>query len=175
MNKKQLKDAIKSASFASLVYRSKSSGELARYRIQVGVNYLNMLEKSLLECRLLDLNDIDNPNGLPLRLAKAKVLKSLRKSILAHKRGGQSEDYTKRGVYSHDGKGITTHKKDESIEVHGYKHSKITLEKGMFKSVKSRPLTIAKSLIEKRLPKSKWRTFSFENVDQAKLAGLTLD
>lgn len=171
-SKELLKQAIVKASFASFTYEAKSTGEIARHTIQLGTNYLNMLEKSLLECRLLDLNEIDSTKGLPMRQAKAKVLKSLRKSIRAHKQGKQNENYTKKHVYTHEGKGITTHNFDQSIEIHGYSHKKHVIKEGIHKKVNSRPLTIAKNLIEKQLPKSKWRTFSFENLEKAKLAGI---
>lgn len=173
-SKELLKQAIIKASFASFIYEAKSTGEIARHTIQLGINYLNMLEKSLLECRLLDLNDIENANGLPLRQAKAQVIKSLRKSIRAHKQGKQNEDYTKKHIYTHEGKGITSHNFDQSIEIHGYSHKKHIIKEGIHKKVNSRPLTIAKSLIEKQLPKSKWRTFSFENLEKARLAGIEL-
>lgn len=173
----KIKENIKKAQFASFTYRSKGTNELARHTLQLGVSYLNCLESSLLEARLTDQKDLDGLN-LPeslFRQAKAKVIKSLRKSLAAHKKGEQSSDYTKKGLYIHQGKGITQHALDGSFEVHGLSHAKKVIEQGEYKTVKSRPLTIAKKAIEKRLTKSKWRTFSFENLEQAKLSGLTFE
>ena len=171
---KQLQDAIAKASIASFTYRSKGSGKLARQTIQVDTNYLNMLQKNLLECSLLSLDDIDNPDDLPMRQGKARILKSLRKSIKAHKQGKQSEDYTKKHVYKSLGKGLTEHKKDNSIEIHGYFMKEKIIEQGIYKTVKSGKLVLAKNLIKKHLPQSKWRTFSFENLESAKLSGIEL-
>jgi len=167
----QLQDKIKKAQFASLTYEAKGSGEIARHTVQLHVNYLNMLEKSLLECRLLDVDDIENAGNLPMRAAKAKVLKSLRKSIFHHKRKQQNPDYTKKHIYKHTGKGTTKHRFDESIEVHALVLKKLVIQKGEYKKTVSSPLVTAKKLIEKKLSKSKWRTFAFENVEKAKIAG----
>ena len=74
------------AQFASLTYTTKKTGETARYTVQLGTSYHSLVEKSLLELQLLVKEQKSKWNDLQ-RIAAARVIKSLRKTLAAHKVG----------------------------------------------------------------------------------------
>ena len=164
---------VGTSTFASFLYRSKTDKSLARYTVILGTNYLTLLEKSKLALEL----DMANYSGEMLVAAQA-VMESLNKSIVAHKAGTQSDDYTKKGQYTNIGGGINVNSKDGSIQVFGLIHSKVVIEAGEPKKVvKSAPLTIAKNTIRKSLAMSKFREFAFDagNIKTVKTNGEVLE
>lgn len=141
-----------------LTYRAKSSGELARFRVQVGVSYKGLLEKDLTEL------EIAKPgfSGLELQACE-ELIESIQKSLVALDKGEQSEDYTKKGLYqSIEGTPVQVSLNDGTFELKGVVLSKTVLEPGTYKTVNSKPLTLAKKKIEQTLRKSKYRTFALD-------------
>lgn len=160
--------------FASFVYRSKSDNSVARYTVILGGKYSNLLEKSKLE---LELNLSENKyTGIDLDAANA-VLDSINKSIIAHSNGTQNSDYTKKNQYEPLGNGMNINTKDNSIQVFGLLQSKVVIEPGVRKEVKSSPMTIAKNKVRKALPISKFREFAFDigNIKTVKVNNDTLE
>ena len=110
---------------------------------------------------------------------------SLLKAIKAHETKTHNPDYTKAGLYdtiervetadSSDGAALNVkrHKVDGTLELGGMLHASITLKRSHlpYREPKSRPLTIARNIIRKRLPRSKWRSLAIENVAVIKRAG----
>lgn len=172
--------ANKGNRFASLVYRSKESGELARHVILIGFSYHNAVQKSRDE--LANMIAMNTFKGIQLEAAK-EVLASLEKTLAAHAQGEQNDDYTKKDVYDTvalDGvevSGIRYNKNDGSFKLFGLSVSKTVLENGVFKDVKSKPLTIAKNEIRRLLPVSKFREYAIEEkaLAAAKVNGDTLE
>ena len=78
------------ARFASFTYESKSTGEVARYTIQLGFSYRNCLEKSklALEIESAALNGLD-------KQAAEELLNSFVASL-----NGTQENYTKQDIYA---------------------------------------------------------------------------
>ena len=151
-------------SFVGLTYTSKSTGEVARWVMSVGVSYHNLIEKSLVE-----LQDVPANTALEIE-AKAAVKASLEKTLAAHAVGQQNADYTKLGMYSDVCKGIKRFH-DGSCEVAGIIISRVVITPGVYKTVKSSALTLAKGAIERQLSKAKWRT---PCVDVGNLASVRL-
>jgi hypothetical protein len=162
------------ARFASFVYTSVSTGEVARYTLQLGFDYRKCLEKSRLAL------EIDSPAlaGIEAQAA-AELIESIDASL-----AGTQTGYTKAETYvdalDSTGKAVPGLKRninDGSLQVFGLLHSKVqiappTIER---KEVKSRPLTIAKNKIRKDLPIGKFREFALENLTTAKMNGETLE
>lgn len=184
-----IKEAAGKAQFASILYRTKtkqnksgkivSGGELSRYTLILGATYLSLIEKSRLALELIpdkELNEL-NPDVVLVAQAKAEVLESLTKSIIAHKAGTQSDDYTKKGLYEPLGAGLNLNSNDNTLQLFGLVQSKVTLEKGIFKHVDSAPLTIVKNQIRKLLPIGKFREFALDlgNIKLLKMNGNTLE
>lgn len=160
------------ATFASFLYRSKSDGSLARYTLVLGAKYSNLLEKSKLALELEMLNM--EKELLPAAVA---VMESLDKSIEAHARGEQSSDYTKRNLYKPIGNGVNINLNDGSLQIFGLVKSKVVLQEGVRKEVKSSAMTLAKNKVRKMLPLSKWREFAFDQnqIETVKVNGSTIE
>lgn len=148
------------ASFVGVTYRAKESGELSRFTLAVGVEYLNLVTKSLTEARAV--TPADNAKGSLDRKAKAQVLRSLRNTLENAKRGEQNDAYTKRGMYEQVAAGVNVFS-DGTFELKGIVVSRKVLEVGVHKQVKSRPLTIAKDAIRNQLSLAKWRTLCLDS------------
>ena len=162
------------ARFASFTYQSKSTGEVARYTIQLGFSYKNCLEKSklALEIESAALTGLD-------KQAAEELLNSFAASL-----NGTQENYTKEHVYEDvtdsSGKtvqGIKKNINDNTLQIFGLLHSKVQISPPTIedKPVKSRPLTIAKNKLRKDLPVGKFREFALENLNVVKLNGETLE
>jgi len=134
------------ARFASFTYRAKTSGELARYVVQLGINYGKVLEKSALG---LELTPATNE---PEIQAKNELLASFGESIQKHSIGQQNSAYTKAGQYISLGNGVNVNSVDGSLQIMGLIRSKVTIEPGQHKAVKSSAKTIAKNHFRKQLP-----------------------
>lgn len=166
--------AIKGAKFASFTYRSKESGELARYTIVLGADFHAVYEKDRDTLREM----LPSLAGLPLEAATA-LLKSVEESLA--KGLGNNSAYThgkdKGDTYVHlQGiNGVSVNKNDGILHVKGLLKSKVTLEEGTWPVVNSRPLTIAKDKIRKSLRQSAIRQFALTNVKTARLNGETLE
>jgi hypothetical protein len=163
---------VTTSKFASFTYRSKTDGSLARYTVILGATYLNTLEKSKTALEI----EMESMDASLLPAAQA-VMESLDKSIAAHKAGTQSDDYTKKGQYQNIGGGVNLNSNDNSIQIFGLLHSKVVLEEGVRKEVKSAPFTILKNQVRKLLPISKFREFAFDigNIQTVKLNGDTFE
>ena len=148
------------ASFVGVTYRAKESGELSRYTLAVGVQYLNLVRKSLAEARAVTAEN--NARGSIERKAKADVIRSLRNTLENAKRGEQNDAYTKKGMYAEVAAGVNVFD-DDTFELKGIVVSRKVLEVGVHKQVKSRPLTIAKDAIRKQLSLAKWRTLCLDS------------
>jgi hypothetical protein len=147
------------AGFASFTYKSKSDGSVARYTLNLGFKYITLLENSIKELQAkMDLNEFLGES----LLAAHEVMNSLQKSLTAHQNGTQSEDYTRKGLMTSLGNGVSINH-DNSIQVFGLVQSKKIIQEGTpKKEVKSKPMTILKNQIKKNLPISKFREFALD-------------
>ena len=167
--------AIQGNRFVSLTYISKSSGELARHVINVGFSYHNAVEKSVTE---LEIQMAEGKFTTALDKAAAdEVMASLKKTLAAHERGEQNEDYTKKGQYIPIAAGVNVNTTDNTIQLFGLSHSKTVIVEGIFPKVNSKPMTLAKKAITKTLPVGKFREFALDlsQVAQVKVNGDTLE
>jgi hypothetical protein len=89
-------------------------------------------------------------------------LASFNKTLAAHARGEQNEDYTKRGQYIPIRNGLSINSNDWTVQLFGLEHSKVVLEQGFRPFVNSRPLTIAKKKLRKLLPVGRFKEFALD-------------
>jgi hypothetical protein len=173
-NTKTLIDGLKNAvgaRFVGVTYQSKSTGEVARFVLLVGVNYDEVVKASITEL------EIQRPNlrGIDLQ-ACDELLASFNATLEAHKVGEENPDYTKAGMYATITKGIKINLNDNTLEIAGLVHSKVVIHEGKRKKVKSRPLTIAKNDLRGACRIGKWRTLALDaELVKAKFNGETLD
>lgn len=171
--------------FASLVYTSKETGEVARHTILIGFSYHNAVVKSLAELATLRFEDVSHGSrhadtdftANDFADAKRAVGDSLQKTLDAHAIGEQNADYTKADVYVSLFNGLSVSKTDGSFKLFGLSINKVVLKNGIYKSVKSKPLTLAKNAIRRALPVGKFREYALDEntVAKAKLNGETIE
>ena len=160
------------ARFASFTYCSTSTGEVARYTLQLGFSYRNVLQKSIMELEV----DKQIMADLP-RQAADEILASLNASL-----SGTQTKYTKKDIYEDykvNGKtvqGLKVNKNDGSLKIFGLMTSKVQITPPVtpYKKHNSAPLTIQKNLITKDLTIGRFREFALDNLAMAKLNGETL-
>lgn len=168
--------AIKGCRFASLTYLSKSSGELARFTANFGFSYHEIVEKSKTELEILMVENDSTWTDIQ-KEAAAKIMASLTKTLEAHSRGEQNENYTKKGQYISLGNGVNINIVDNSIQLFGLVKTKVVLNPGQYKQVNSSPVTIERRRIEKLLPIGNFREFALDigNVEKAVVNGDTIE
>lgn len=170
--------ATERAKFASFLYTSKSTGETARHTLILGASYHSLVERSKLQLELTPVAELIElgVDAQWAEKAKEEVLKSFNKTLAAHAVGEQSEDYRKRGQYVAVGGGLNINSVDNTFQLFGLSHAKVVITPGEYKSVNSRPLTIAKDKVKSILPISKFREFSIDagNIHSAKIDGEVL-
>ena len=167
---------IQGCKFASLTYLSKKANELARYTVNLGFSYHNLVEKSVTELEILMAEN--EAVWTPLqKQAAANVMASFQKTLAAHARGEQNEDYTKKDQYVAIGNGLSLNTTDNTIQLFGMVNTKTVLVPGVYPKVNSRPLTIEQDKIKKQLSISKFREFALDlsQVAQVKVNGETLE
>lgn len=167
---------IQGCQFASLTYLTKAHGELARYTVNLGFSYHNLVKKSITELEILTAESEDVWTPLQ-KEAAAEVMASFKKTLEAHSRGEQNEDYTKKDQYIPISNGVSLNTTDNTIQLFGLIQSKRVLVEGFYPRVNSRPLTIAKNEIKKQLSISKFREFALDlsQIAQVKVNGETLE
>jgi len=162
----KLLDGNKSARFASLLYRTKGTGELAQYTILLNAKYDRCLRADVakLEAMLPTLAGVDK-----------QAAEELLQSKLASLNGTQT-GYTKAGYFEAQGNGNVQVSVKRVAYVRGFRVSKKVIEAGTYKTVKSAAKTIAKNKIRKDLKSDRCREWiiSEENLRHARHEGRTL-
>lgn len=159
--------------FASLTYRTKATGEKARYTIILGANLENAYKSDVakVEAHIPTITD-------PLELQAAnELLTSLQNSL--DKGIGNNDDFTLKGVYVATGiPSVFINSNDNVLHLRNvFVQSKVVLEEGEpRKEVKSKPLTIAKDKMKKSLGlrTNKLRQFVLDGITIAKVNGDTI-
>lgn len=164
--------------FATLTYRAKETGELAKHKLRLGSSFQAMYEK---DAHLL-------AELLPTYLvgsfeykACAELLDSIDESLIAGI--GNNSRYTLRGKFFEsaafpgikiklpgDGEGH-----ELGLYITAVSDGKTVIEPGVYKRVNHRPLTVAKNEIRKMLRTSHIRTFHLRSITRAAMFGEVLE
>lgn len=161
------------ARFASFTYTSKSTGETARYTLQLGFNYRNALQRSLMELEV----DSQIMTGID-KVAADELISSFKSSL-----EGTQNKYTKKDVYQpykdNNGRtfpGVKVNINDGSLKVFGLVSSKVQIAPPVLekKPVQSSELTLAKNRLRKALPIGRFAEFDIGQLSIAKIDGETL-
>jgi len=161
------------AKFASFTYTTKTTGETARYTLQLGFSYRNLLQKSLLQLEI----DSQIMTGIEKEAAD-ELIKTFKSSL----EGTQSK-YTKKDIYKpyrdfcgNVVQGLKVNENDGSLKVYGLVRSKVQMAPPtkVKKPVESSPLTIAKNRLRRNLPVGHFCEFDLGQLSIAKIDGETL-
>lgn len=177
----------KSAKFASVTYRAKGTGELARHMLVLNFdvetiyqNDIELLSEVLHDVELVKTFAKEHGHTIQnATLALNKTLASLRESL---KVGiGHNSAYThspEQGdtYVQMDGvKGVRLHKETGVAYILGYTQGKQVIEKGEYKEVNSAPLTRARKDADRMLRRGKIRLFIIRRITRAALNGEVLE
>lgn len=163
--------------FVSLEYTN-SAGEKSKQVINVGVSYQNVLENSLNQLAAVDqqaLMQQASDKGIDpdlIAVAMGEIEASISRS-LSRPEQVEIADVSNFETLS---KGIKMHRATGELYLSGLVRSKTVITPGTYKEVKSRPLTLAKKMIEQQLMMSKYRMFKLaaDQIHQVSSEGKTL-
>lgn len=161
----KIAEQSKKARFASFLYKN-SKNEVARYKIQLGFNYINLVEKSALQLEL----ESENMQGQTLEAAKA-LLASFQRTIEGSNSNPAKAAY--KPVKDSQGnmvQGVRLNQNDNSLQVYGLICSKVVIEN----AEPIKPPSNMKAILRSNLPVGRFREFNLENVKVAKMDGDTL-
>lgn len=154
-------------SFVSIKGYTNSYGEVSNNLVNVGASLTNAKKKDVETLQNLDVTKL---GGDSILLEKARV--ELINSFLnpnENRSQGQIDAYT---VVA---KGIKVHNTSGKIYIYGLRTNKTIIEAGVYPTVKSKPLTIAKNELRKDLKSNKFTQYALENIASVKLNGETLE
>lgn len=165
-----------SASFATFVYTTKETGEVAKYSIILGADTHTLYEKDVkkLEKAIRWLKRI---NAAPHVIQAAEEVLASRTESLT-KGVGNNSAYTNADTYDYiDGlPGVRIHKETGALYVSGLLNNKVVIQDGApRKKVNSAPKTIAKKRLGYVLPSGRYRMFALPNVTRAAINGDVLE
>ena len=166
-------EQIKNCQLISFTYRSKSSNELARHTLRLGVDYKEVCEKDILELTLR----LGETKGIE-KIVIQGMIDSLKESIKAKEEGREHKDYSKKGIYRSICPGISINLNDNSLELRGFAHAKKVIEAGTFETKNYRSEeTRLKDVIRKSLKIGKFRSFALDSgyAEKAKVNGQELE
>ena len=155
----------KGCRFVQLHYTAKGTGEEATHTLCLGVDLERAYRRDEKVTRLF------KPSNKIEEQAKEAVLTSLRESIT--KGIGNNSAYTCKGVFETIAPGLKIHE-DGTLHVYGFVIRKEVITPGVYKSVNSADLTIAKDKVKKNHKLRRFRQFILTNINEARINGKTL-
>lgn len=156
---------IKNPSFVRIYNYQNDEGEISNYTINMGVNYGNAKESDIgfLADTVNFVNGFKTPKTL-VEQARIEMLAS--RMNPSNKRSIAQSD-----AYVTVASNIRVHRETGRVLIYGFVMSKDVLIAGVYKSVNSKPLTLAKKEIEEQLKTSKFRQFAFDKLQSVKVKG----
>lgn len=138
--------------FASITYKAKETGEIARHTLMLGVNTERAYKRdlSLYRRKVSKLQGIES-------IACNELIDSLSESLALGI--GNNTAYTCKDVYQPLAPGIKQHKETGDVYVNGFSLRKKVLEAGVYKKVNSSEKTLAKNKLRKLGKMSRFRQF----------------
>lgn len=169
--------------FVSIPNYANSKGEVASYIINGNVTYQNIKEndlKKLQACTEATLQEIANEKHIDLpivRTALAEMIESATKNLNAESEERTAQSKAQADAYINFGKGLKMHKETEQFHIDGLIVKKTVIVEGVYPVVNSRPKTLAKKAIEKKLElqKAKYRSFIVDKAEYINMSGMTVN
>ena len=180
-------DIIESISRPTFVginnYLSATSGELSNHVILCNFSYKNAVLRDLSKlqnCNINDIQTIANNSGLPIDLIN-EAIEKLKTSFInnMNKETASNQSIAQKETFTVISDAVKVHNETKQIYIYGLAVSKKVIEKGEYKTVNSRPLTIAQNEVKKffNFSTDKYRQFIVnpENLSSVKINGQELE
>jgi hypothetical protein len=164
------------ATFASFVYTTKDTGEVAKYNLTLNASTENLYKKDIDILRRM-VNILKGIKAQDHTVKAAEELLASRNESLT-KGVGNNSQYTNADTYDYVAglTGVRVHKETGALYVSGLLNRKEVITPGTpRKQVKSAPKTIAKKKIGYMLPSGRYRLFTLPNVTRAAVNGDVLE
>lgn len=158
---------LKSHQFVGLRNYTNSNGEVSNQTFLVGLSYSIAKEKDLLTVINFDIINLKDKFDLDLlKVAKEELIKSLSYP-------NQNASSAQIDTYNQVSEGLKSHKDTNELYVYGFLVNKKVLIPGIYKEVKSKPLTIIKNYLTSylNLKTAKFRLFKVGHMDTIKING----
>lgn len=161
--------------FASVLYRSVDTRELARYSLLIGVSYENAVDRDLEFLYKLKkykpYGDANTPAALVHIQAVDELINGLERSKSKFNQTSNAAD-----IYTNICNGIKKHKETGVFYLWGFIQQKTVINPSTApsKSVQSKPLTIEKNRIRRKLHTDSYRQFKIDNIGTVKINNQTL-
>lgn len=169
---------LKGVTFAGIKLYTNASNEVANVVVNLGVDYY--------KAKLADIETLKNFDieEFYAKLEKAKVtLKSTKIDILTavtellneYQKPNQNRVDGQKEAYVHITNGVKVHKQTGKVFIYAFTVSKKVIVEGVYKEVKSKPVTIAKNELKKHLLRTgKFRQYIVEDIGAIKVSGETI-
>lgn len=164
-------------------YLSSTSGELANHVILCNFSYKNAVLRDLSKlqnCNISDVETIAKNSGLSIDLIN-EAIEKLKTSFInnMNKETASAQSLAQKDTFTVISDAVKVHNETKQIYIYGLAVAKKVIEKGEYKSVNSRPLTIAQNEVKKyfNFSTDKYRQFIVnpENLSSVKINGQELD
>lgn len=170
---KAIEKSPNGVSFVSIKEYTNKQGEVSNQTINIGASYENAKKADIATLEALDVTDATHgfKSGV-LLLEQAR-----RELIEAFLNPNENISNGQKDAYTHipNCSGLKVHNEKGLLYLYGNRINKTVLVEGTYKTVNSKPLTIAKNELRKILKTNKFVNFSLEVGNTLKMAGDTLE
>lgn len=165
----------KGCKFASVLYRSGSTGELARYSLLIGVSYENAVDRDLEFLYKLKKYKPYGDANTPAALVHIQAVDELITGLESSK-SKFNQTLSTTNIYTNICNGIKKHKETGVFYLWGFIQQKTVINPRLkpSRSVQSKPLTIEKDRIRRKLHTDSYRQFKIDNIGTVKINNQTL-
>jgi hypothetical protein len=161
---------VKGAQFANFTYTAKGTGEVAKYQVNLGVDYAKICSDDLATLETME----PSLQGIDLEACReliASLKDTLSEDVPQNPRATSAHAYTSvPGV-----PGLKIHDETGNLHLVCILQQKTVIVPGEHKKVNKRPKTVAKDKLRAQLRQSKIRQFTLTNITRAALRGTVLE
>lgn len=150
-------------SFVSIKGYTNSYGEVSNNLVNVGATLAKAKAKDIETLQALDVTTL---GGDSILLEKARV-----ELINSFVNPNEVRSQAQIDAYTIVANGIKVHNETGEIYIFGLRTSKTVIEQGVYPTVNSRPLTLAKNQLKKDLKSSKFTQYKLSSTSTIKLNG----
>lgn len=169
--------------FVSIPNYANSFGEVSNYVINGNITYQNVKEndnKKLHECSEEILQAVATEKGIEIgivRTALTELVSSSDKNLSENMEDRTAQSQAQADIYINFGKGLKMNKETEKFHIDGLIVTKKVIVEGTYPIVNSRPKTIAKKAITKKLElqADKYRSFIVDKAEYINMSGMTVN
>lgn len=167
--KNAFSNSLTGVSFFSIRNYESSTGEVANYLINVGINYEKSKQDDIETLRNLDVTKLD------AKSSKVDLMKAKTDLILAFEKPNENRSNGQIDAYTTICSGVKVHNETGKLYIYGYRVNKTILVEGEKKVVNSSTSTIAKNELRKLLKTGKFTQFAVEVGNTLKAQGETIE